>query len=285
MASVVHESPYTRRVSDRHPGAGYAPFLRADGLRVSWGSVIGGVLLAVGLLVLLTALGAAIGISATDPGETEMATLGKGAAIYAAVSLLLALFVGGWAATLMGAISDRATSFCEGALVWIVSILIVGYAATSGIGMLAGGAFKMLGGATQALGSVVQSQTGGGPDVSGNVDQMLQRLRDPGTAQQIAKMTGMQPQEVQSSLNETAQRVEQSRDNPAEAAKAAKDGMAPLIERAKGSIAQKAEEKAEEVKPAATKAAWISFGALLLSLITAVFGAMTGRRRNVVAAA
>lgn len=281
MASVVHESPYNRRVTDHRTGVAYAPLLRSEGLRVSWGGVIGGVLLAVGLLILLTALGAAIGISATNPGETDAASLGKGAGIYAAVSLLLALFVGGWAATLMGAISDRATSFCEGALVWVVSILIVGYAAASGVGMLAGGTFKMLGGATQAIGSVVQSQTGGTPDVSGNVDQILQRLREPGTAQQIAKVTGMQPREVQDSLNETAQRVEQARDNPAEAAQAAKQGMAQLMERAKGSL----EQKAEEVKPAATKAAWISFGALLLSLVTAVVGAMAGRRRSVLAVA
>lgn len=139
----------------------------------------------------------------------------------------------------------------------------------------------MIGGATQAIGTVVQSQTGGQPDMSGSVDQILQRLRDPATAQQIARATGMDAQQAQSALNETAQRVEQARDNPAEAAQAAKQGMAQLMERAKGSL----EQKAEEVKPAATKAAWISFGALLLSLVTAVVGAMAGRRRSVLAVA
>ena len=209
--------------------------------------------------------------------------MGRGAGIYAAICLLLALFVGGWAATLMGAISDRTTAFCAGALVWVVSILLVGYAATSGIGMLAGGAFKMIGGATQAIGSVVQSQSGGGPDVSGTAEQMVQRLRDPNTARQIASATGMEPQEVQSALSETAQRVEQARDNPGQAAQEAKQGMAQLMEHARssGALAQ----KAEEVRPAVTKAAWITFGALLLSLLTALVGAMSGRRKSAVTTA
>lgn len=279
MASVVHNPPYNRRATDRHPGTGYAPLLRADGLRVSWGGVFGGVLLAVGLLILLTALGAAIGISAADPGETDPGALGTGAGIYAAVSLLLALFIGGWASTRMGAISDGATGFCEGALVWVVSILLVGYAAASGIGMLAGGAFQMLGGATKAIGSVVQSQGGGQVDVSGSVEQIVQRLRDPGTARQIATATGMQQPQVESALNETAQRVEQARDNPAQAAQEARQGVARLWEEAKSSGAL--ERKAEEIKPAATRGAWIAFGALLLSLVTAVFGAMVGRREPV----
>lgn len=40
------------------------------------------------------------------------------------------------------------------------------------------------------------------------------------------------------------------------------------------------QQKAQEAKPTATKAAWITFVALLLSLAAAVFGAMAGRRRQ-----
>ena len=82
--------------------------------------------------------------------------------------------------------------------------------------------------------------------------------------------------------NETAQRVEQARDNPGPAAQEAKQGVARLMEQARSSGAL--ERKAEEVKPAATRAAWVSLAALLLSLVTAVFGAMAGRRDRVVAA-
>ena len=272
MASAIQTPYHDRRLNERRRIA-YPSILRAEGMKVSWGGIFGGVLVAIGLLLLLTALGVAVGISAAQPGETEASTLGAGAGIWAGISLLLALFVGGMVATRIGAITDRATGFFEGALVWVVSILLMVYFASSGVSMLAGGAFQMVGGAAQAIGSAVQGQ---GVDVSGSVDQIVQRLKDPKTAQQIASMTGLQESEVQATLSETAQRVENNRDNPARAAAEAKQGMGQLMDKAKSSGAL--EQKAEEVKPQATKAAWITFGALVLSLLAAVLGAMLGRR-------
>jgi hypothetical protein len=274
MASVVHESPYhDRRLQERRRLSSYLALRGADGVRVSWGGVFGGVLSAVGLLILLTALGVAIGISAIQPGETEGSTLGTGAGIWAGLSLLLALLLGGYVSTRTGAISDRTTGFFEGALVWVVSILLMGYLTTSGIGMLAGGAFKLVGGASQAIGTVMQGSQG--IDVSGGVDQMLQKLRDPSTARQIASATGMQQNQVEATLNDTAQRVERNRDNPTQAAAEAKQGVSRLMAQAKSSGAL--QQKAEEMKPQAAKAAWITLGALLLSLAAAAFGAMAGR--------
>ena len=275
MATVVRENPYhDRRINERRRIA-YPAALRVEGMRVSWGGVFGGVLVALGFMLLMTALGLAVGISAADPGQTDAATVGTGAGIWAGVSLLLALFIGGMVSTRIGAIFDGTTGFFEGALVWVVSVLLMLYLASSGIGMLGSGVFNLVGGAAQAVGSVVQSQ--GAPDMSGSVDQIVQRLKDPKTAQQIASATGMQASEVQATLGETAQRVENNRDNPAQAAAEAKNGMAQLMEKAKSSGAL--QQKAEEVKPQATKAAWITFGALLLSLAAAVIGAMAGRRK------
>lgn len=275
MATAMPSPFQDRRVSERRRVA-YPSILRAEGMKVSWGGIFGGVLVAVGLLLLLTALGVAVGISAAQPGETEAATLGTGAGIWAGVSLLVALFIGGMVSTRIGAITDGATGFFEGALVWVVSILLMVYFASSGVSMLAGGAFQMVGGATQAISSVMQ---GGGAsvDISGGVDQVIQRLKDPKTSQQIAAATGMPQSEVQATLSETAQRVENNRNNPTQAAAEAKQGVAQLMEKARSSGAL--EQKAEEMKPQATRAAWITFGALLLSLLAAVLGAMSGRRK------
>jgi len=272
MASTTQTAYHDRRANERRR-VGYPSLLRAEGMKVSWGGIFGGVLVAIGLLLLLAALGVAVGISAAQPGETEISTLGTGAGIWAGLSLLLALFVGGMVATRIGAISDGATGFFEGALVWVVSILLMVYFASSGVSMLAGGAFQMVGGAAQAIAGATQ----GGEISGGSVEQIIQRLKDPKTAQQIASATGMQESEVQATLSETAQRVENNRDNPTQAAAEAKKGMAQLMEKAKSSGAL--EQKAEEVKPQATKAAWITFGALVLSLLAAVLGAMSGRRR------
>lgn len=283
MASIPHPQhpasapSHERRLGERRR-AFYGAMLRADGVKVSWGGIFGGVLVALGLLFLLGALGVAIGISAADPGQTEASTLGAGAGIWTALSLLVALFVGGMVATRIGAITDATTGFFEGALVWVVSMLLMVYLASSGLGMIAGTATRLIGGATQAASTVMQGG-GANADISGSVDQILQRLKDPKTAQQIASATGMEQGEVQSSLSGTAQRVEQNRDEPAKAAAEAKAGMGELLQKARASGAL--EQKAEEIQPQASRAAWITFGALLLSLLAAVLGAMSGRRKAI----
>ena len=65
---------------------------------------------------------------------------------------------------------------------------------------------------------------------------------------------------------------------------AQEQAAATLQEKAK-ELQQKAPElqqKAQEVKPQATAAAWVTFGALVLSLLAALLGAAAGRRRPVV---
>jgi hypothetical protein len=283
MATVVHDRPqYERRRHERRSNWTGA-LVRTQGMKVSWGGIWGGVLVALGLLMLLTALGLAIGVSAVDPGQTDPSTVGTGAGIWGSISLLVALFVGGMVATRIGAITDKTTGFFEGSLVWVVSLLIMAYFASSGIGMLASGAFQLVGGATQALGTAVQTQAGsGGVNLSGTVDEVAQRLRDPQTAQQISQISGLPANEVRSTLEQTAQRVEANRDNPSQALQEAQQGLGSLMDRARDSGAL--EQRAEEVQPEASAAAWITFGALVLSLLAAVIGAMVGRSRVVAAA-
>lgn len=278
MATVVQGWPDTERRHHERRHGWTAAVVATDGMRVSWGGIWGGVLVALGVLMLLTALGLAIGVTAVDPGQTESSTIGAGAGIWGSLSLLIALFVGGLAATRIGAITDRTTGFFEGALVWVVSVLIMAYLAGSGVGMLASGAFRLVGGATQALGAAVQTQGGGANvDVSGTVDEIAQRLRSAETAEQVANVTGLPPNEVRTLLNQTSQRVEANRDNPTQAAEEARRGMAQLMDRARASGAL--EQRAEEIQPEASAAAWITFFALVLSLGAAVLGAMVGRRR------
>ena len=155
MATATHFPHHDRSLGERRQNF-YPAFLRtAEGKKVSWGGIFGGVLVAIGLLLLLTALGVAVGISAADPGQTEASTLGTGAGIWAGLSLLVALFIGGLVSTRIGFITDGATGFFEGALVWVVSILLMVYLASSGISTIAGGAFQMVGGATQAISGVM----------------------------------------------------------------------------------------------------------------------------------
>lgn len=198
MATLAqHQAFHERRAAERRRIAYPAMLRGGDGMRVSWGGIFGGVLVALGVLLLLAALGLAVGISAAQPGESAPGALGAGAGIWAAASLLIALFVAGMVSTRIGAIFDRTTGVFEGLLVWVVSLLLIAYLAGSGVGMLAGGAFDLVGGTGEVAGQLVEQ----------------------------------------------------------------------------------AREKAQQMKPEATRAAWLTFGALLVSLLAAVLGAMAGRRR------
>lgn len=274
MATYVEPYPHERRIGERRRD--YAARIGgAEGLRVSWGGIWGGVLVAIGLLLLLSVLGVAIGVTAADPGATQAEAVGTGVGIWGGLSLLIALFVGGMVSTRIGAIFDRTTGFFEGALVWAVSVLLMIYLASTGIGMLASGAFNMVRGAGSAVSMMGQN----GDVASGDVNQILNRLRDPKTAQQLATATGLPQGEIQATLSKTAQAVEQARNNPAQAAEEARKGVADLYAKARSSGAL--ERKAEEIQPAISRGAWASFGALVLSLAAAVLGAMAGRRKYI----
>jgi len=249
-----------------------------DGMKVSWGGVFAGVLVAMGVSMLLAALGLAIGVTAIDPGDTDPGAIGTGAIVWGALQLLIALFIGGMVATRVGAIIDRTTGFFEGVLVWVVSLILMAYLAGSGIATVASGAFTLLGGATQTFGAVIQTE-GAAPsvDVSGTVDEMMEQLRSPELVNRVASVTGLSVNETRDTLNETATRVEANRNNPTQAAEEARRGIATLFDRARMSGALAAQ--AEEIQPEAASTAWLTFLALLLSLAAAVAGAMFGRSK------
>jgi hypothetical protein len=85
-------------------------------------------------LVFLGVLGLAVGASTYDPGD-RMSTLGTGAGWWAAISALVAFFVGGVVAGRTSAIVGRENGALQGAMVWIVAIPLVMY-----LGAVAAGA-------------------------------------------------------------------------------------------------------------------------------------------------
>lgn len=113
------------------PGAARATGL--DGLRVSWGGVWGGVLVSLGSLILLSALGVAVGVTAIDPSTAEPERLVTLATFWGAASLLASLFLGGLVSTRTGMVYDRATGLFEGVLVWVVAVLLTVAFAGSGM--------------------------------------------------------------------------------------------------------------------------------------------------------
>jgi MFS family permease len=245
-----------------------------EGVKVSWGGVWGGVLVSLAVLILLSALGVAIGVSAVDPTDTSAGAVGLGAAAWAGVSLLLSLFVGGLVAARIGATHDRITTTVEGVLVWIVTMLLMVYLAGSGVSLMATGAFNLVRGSAQA---VTVAAAGTVPDIGeGTLDEVVARLRDPQTPRVLAVATGMPEPEVRAVLSGIADRAESANMDPAQTVTMVRDSVRNMVERARsnGRLAQ----AAENAQRTATKTAWVTLGALILSLLAAVLGAIAGRR-------
>ncbi|HVY81853.1 MAG TPA: hypothetical protein VG994_12775 [Steroidobacteraceae bacterium] len=126
-----------------------------QGMKISWGGVFGGVLAGVGALILLSSLGLAVGVSSARGADSE--TIGRGAAIWTGISLLISLFIGGWASTRLSLMWERTTAMFEGVLVWVLSLIIVLYLTASGVELVSGDGFGVAGQAAADAAQVQQS--------------------------------------------------------------------------------------------------------------------------------
>src|SRR5215472_6757578 len=106
-----------------------------EGMRISWGGIWAGVLVVLGALLVLSTLGLAIGFSA-DARNIDPQKIGMGAIIWSRVALLVALFLGGAAATRMSLVWDRPTALAQGVLVWVASLIASLFLSTHGVGLI-----------------------------------------------------------------------------------------------------------------------------------------------------
>jgi hypothetical protein len=244
-------------------------------VRVSWGGVWSGFLVGLGVLMLLSTLGLAVGVSAADVGQGEGAgarTLGIGAAIWAGLSLLLALFLAGAVSSRVSVVTDPTIATVHGVLVWVLTMLGILYLAGTGIGLGMSGVL----GVARTAGAAVTSAAGGLTDLaSGDVNQILARLDDPGTVGVVTGATGMSADEARSALADIRRRVEAARNDPGQAAAEARTGVQQLAARAR----DRAAVAAQQAQPYASAATWTAFGAMVVALVAAVAGAVWGARR------
>lgn len=105
--------------------------------RIHWGSIIAGLFAALSTLAVLSVLGLAIGLSSYDTGDA-LGNFGLGAGVWGAVSTLIAFLVGGWLAGRSVATISRGNRILNAAMVWAVTIPLVLYLLSSGIGSLLG---------------------------------------------------------------------------------------------------------------------------------------------------
>src|ERR1700745_664117 len=124
--------------------------------RISWAAIFGGVVLVVAVQLLLSLLGAGIGLGTlnTNLGSTPTASsLGIGAGVWWVISSCIALGLGGYIAAWLAGIEIRLDGVLHGLVTWGIATLLTIYLLTSAIGGIIGGGLSALGSLTAAAGS------------------------------------------------------------------------------------------------------------------------------------
>jgi hypothetical protein len=104
--------------------------------RVRWGPIIAGLVVALSTQLVLSALGAAIGLtSLSDSGapRTDAGGIGSAVGIWAIISLFISLFLGGWTTTRACGPMNRSTGLLNGAILWATTLAISAWLISSGV--------------------------------------------------------------------------------------------------------------------------------------------------------
>ena len=110
-----------------------------------WGAILGGTVAAIGIHILLTALGVGAGLATFSPitDTNPVASFSIGAAIVWTLCALVALAFGGFVA---GRFShSHHSGFVHGVLVWCATLIVTLLLVSVGTGMVMGGAVKVFG--------------------------------------------------------------------------------------------------------------------------------------------
>ena len=127
--------------------------------RISWGAILAGAAVAMAIHALLMALGVAIGMSLSD--DVNSRNLGTGAGVWGFISLLIALFAGGWVTTQVTAGETRTEAILYGVVLWATTSVLLLWLTANGIraGMEVASDARSMTGANYAATSTDTGQT------------------------------------------------------------------------------------------------------------------------------
>jgi hypothetical protein len=251
---------------------------------ISWGAVFGGTFVALGLWILLHALGLAAGLTAINPNDTSsLRGLGIGAGVWSIVAPLIALFLGGFVGARTAGVIDRGTGALHGAVLWgLTTVLGVVLVATT-LGAVIGAGTRLGGMAMGAAGRTL-------PQVASvvNADEVL------GPINQKLRQQGAPPvtsEQVQTATRDVVNRAVREGKIDRETLVNALTANTSLDRADAEQVGARLESQfdrslvdlrhgALQAAEASGKALWAIFFALLLGLISSVAGAVVGVSRR-----
>ncbi|MBE9161873.1 MULTISPECIES: hypothetical protein [Microcoleaceae] len=126
--------------------------------RVRWGPIFSGLVIAIATQLVLSALGAAIGLSNianSGAPRTIASSVGTGVGIWSIISLLISLGVGGWVTARACGPMNRSTALLNGAILWATTLTIGSWLLANGVagtfGIVAANAGEVINQAQQGV--------------------------------------------------------------------------------------------------------------------------------------
>lgn len=195
--------------------------------RISWGSVIAGVVTVIAMSILLWILGSAIGLFMIDPqSQHPFSGVGTTVGIWSAIAVIISLAAGGFVA---GKLAGR-DGIIHGFIVWattmLATIILMVFAAAGAVrvtGNILGSLSSVAGNVISGVGSAVGNGVSGLADqaemVFGDVDftgdiskkevrqEVRQALRKSGVKEFQPEYLNNQFQAIKSDMNRTAKRI------------------------------------------------------------------------------
>lgn len=206
--------------------------------RVSWGAIAAGAMISLALYFLFTILGVALSIESASREATE--NLGFGAAIYTIVTLLLAMFFGGWTVSRLAVGETKLEAVLYGVILW--GVLFTGLLWTLGAGIRVG------------FGAIVGTASGVYSSSEGPLD--LNRIAED------LKRNGVD----QDTVDRIRSHAEKVRSDPGSLPKvASEEANRPEVR-----------QTARDLGEGARRASWWTLAGVLTSMLAVVFGSLVG---------
>lgn len=269
--------------------------------RISWSAIIGGVVVAVAVQILLSLLGAGIGLGTVDAvaGATPSASgLSIGAGIWWVVSSCVALFIGGYVAAWLAGIEIGFDGMLHGAVTWGLVSLVTLYLLTSTIGSIVGSGFSALGTIASSAGSGVSQAAQPIAQAVGVSPDMIQQQAKAYLQPANPNPATMTPEDAQKAIATDlatyvaggagapaakeriiAITAAQGKISPEEATRRFDETQAKLMQ-TRNETVQTAKSAADASAAAASMTAFAGFAVLLLGLIAAAIGGSLAVQRG-----
>lgn len=270
--------------------------------RISWGAIFGGVILTIVFQLLLSMLGAGIGLGTVNvnAGSTpDASSFGIGAGVWWVVSSCIALFCGGYVAAWLAGIELRFDGLLHGLIAWGIASILTLYLLSSAVGGIIGGGFSALGSVASTAGSGVKDAAQPLAQAAGVSPDMIQQQAQAYLQPTNTDPATMSPQDAQKEVaRNLATYANGGADAPAarervitimaaqmhishdDATKRFDDAQAKL-KQTKDQAIQTAKNAADASAAAASKGSFAAFGDLLLGAIAAAIGGALAVQRRV----